>query len=285
MTDGRTDPRTFYDAYGKREWQRLDRDFFHRLEWEATIEHLGAVLPAPTDEADRPHVVDVGGGPARYAIWLGKRGYDVTLVELSETQRTLARETVADRGLDDRVQVVGGDGRSLPVGANVADAAISLGGPLSHVLDAAARETAARELRRVTVPGGPVLVSVMGLVGFLLMTVQNAAGVDDPSGLSMLPPLLSDGNYTSDLARDHGRDPAMADTHFFRRAELVSLLEDVGLTVESTVALEGVGATRRMTEGTLHEDDRRAVRTLNDRLREDPTVVDVSPHMLAICRA
>ncbi|RRJ28265.1 class I SAM-dependent methyltransferase [Halocatena pleomorpha] len=93
----RTDPETYYDEYGEQEWERLDRDFFHRLEWErldrdffhrleweGTVDQLDTHLP-PSDPHHSPHVLDVGGGAGRYSIWLARRGYTVTLVDLSET--------------------------------------------------------------------------------------------------------------------------------------------------------------------------------------------------------
>ena len=317
----RTDPAAYYDDYGEREWERLERSFFHRLEWEGTIEQLGAHLPAiddveasrPVEDDDssraiegddsrrpiedddssqaienpsaRPRVLDVGGGAGRYSIWLADRGYDVTLVDLSETQRELAREKIAEHDAEDRVSVEPGDVRDLPHSDDRFDATCCLGGPLSHVLDETKRRAAARELRRVTVPGGPVFVSVMGLLGATMITVQYAGRVEEElDDLVLLPDLVREGDYTPELAERHDIEPAIFDCHFFRRDELAALLSEAGLIVESVVALEGVAATRRSHFEDLGAEDRDAIRELNDLLRTDPTVADVSPHMLAVCR-
>ena len=309
----RTDPETYYDDYGEREWERLERSFFHRLEWEGTIEQLDEHLPAiddveasPAVEEDdsrrpivdddssqaienpsaRPRVLDVGGGAGRYSIWLAERGYDVTLVELSETQRELAREKIGEHGVEDRVSVEPGDVRDLPHPDERFDATCCLGGPLSHVLDETGRRTAAQELRRVTASGGPVFVSVMGLLGATMITVQYAGRVEEKlDDLVLLPDLVREGDYTPELTERHGIDPAIFDCHFFRRDELEALLSDAGLIVESVVALEGVAATRRSHFEDLDAEDRDAIREVNDLLRTDPTVADVSPHMLAVCWA
>lgn len=286
MTDpARTDPRVFYDEYGEREWERLDRDFHHRLEWEATVDRLDADLPEPDEHSELPSVLDVGGGAGRYSIWLAERGYRVTMVEVSETQRELARERLSERGLDDQVTVHEGDVRDLDFEERTFDATLCLGGPLSHVLDAAERSTAVRELERVTKPGGPVFVSVMGLIGMALITTQYAGRNDGRDPLTMLPELLRTQEFTGELASEHDVPPFMADCHFFRREEFVDLLSTAGLEVVSVNALEGVAACRRSHFDALDADGRDVVRTVNDELRTDPTVVDVSPHMLAVCLA
>jgi 2-polyprenyl-3-methyl-5-hydroxy-6-metoxy-1,4-benzoquinol methylase len=102
------DPPGFYDEYGEREWERLDRDFHHRLEFEETVHFLQRDLPASG------RVLDVGGGAGRYAVWLAERGYDVRLVDPSERQVQLAREKAGTSGVADRVRAGVGDVRNLP---------------------------------------------------------------------------------------------------------------------------------------------------------------------------
>lgn len=281
----RTDPETYYDDYGEREWERLDRNFFHRLEWEGTIEQLKADLPPIDTPGDALHVLDVGGGAGRYSIWLAEQGYTVTLVDLSQRQRELAREKLQEHGVADQVTVRAGDVRDLDFEDGTFDATCCLGGPLSHVLDDDERHQAASELRRVTAPGGPVFVSVMGLVGAVMVTVQYTGRVDaEADDITLIPNLVREQDYTANLARRHDKDPVIFDCHFFRRDELVELLSDAGLTVELIAALEGVAGLRRTHFDELDDAARNSIRELNDLLRTDPTLTDVSPHMLAVCR-
>jgi SAM-dependent methyltransferase len=278
----RTDPRTFYDEYGEREWNRLDRDFFHRLEWEATIESLDATLPGP-DPSTR--VLDVGGGAGRYSIWLAERGYEVVLAEPSQGQRDLAREHVAERGFEDRVAIHTGDVRTLGYRTDAFDATCCLGGPLSHVVDDERRLAATQELRRVTTPGSPVFVSVMGLLGMVLLSVQQVGDEGDADTLRAMPDLVADPDYTAEFRDQHPSAPHMADTHFFRRREFVDLLERAGLAVSDVAGLEGVTTPRGPNPNQPDETAKGAIRGVNDRLRTDPTLADVSLHMLAVCRA
>lgn len=227
-------------------------------------------------------VLDVGGGAGRYTVWLAERDYDVTLVDPSEGQRALARETVAERGLDDRVTVSPGDVRDLDVPADRFDATLCLGGPLSHVLDADERTTAVRELDRVTAPGGGVFVSVMGLLNFieLLLVAQDR--------LDLLGDLAATGDYDAALLGD--RESSFTETHFFRADEFEALLERGGLAVDRLVGLEGMASVYgngrlRETTDDLSAADRERIHAIAARQREDRTVVDVSAHMLAVCAA
>jgi SAM-dependent methyltransferase len=108
MSDDETPPldvAAFYDAYGEREWERLDRDLHHRLEWDATTTYLDRQLP------DAGRVLDVGGGAGRYAVWLAEAGLVVEtlaalegpfsqrrgdLDALTDAHRSAIRETLAE---------------------------------------------------------------------------------------------------------------------------------------------------------------------------------------------
>lgn len=149
---GRTDPETYYDDYGERGWERLDRNLFHRLKWEA-VDRLDAHLPPADGPGDSPHVLDVGGGTGRYSVHLAERGYEVTLVDLSGTQREIAREKLREAGVDHRVTVRAGDVRDLEFEAGVRRDLLSGRAALARPRPGGAAG-AARDLRRVPRPAG-----------------------------------------------------------------------------------------------------------------------------------
>lgn len=270
------DPEAYYDEHTDEEWERLDSSLHGRLEWEGTVDILQQHLP------EDGHVIDAGGGAGRYTVWLAERGYDVTLVDRSEGQRTLAREKVIDRGLGDEVTIREGDVRDLPFDTDRFDATLCLGGPISHILDPDERAEAARELERVTASGGPVFVSVIGLLN--LLTILLVA----PKRLDLLPKLAKSGDYDAGLLGD--RESEFTETHFFRAAELESLLHEADLEVESLVGLEALasvysaGRLREIASG-LSEEEEGWIRELVAQQRNDRTVVDMSAHMLAVCRS
>lgn len=267
-------PENYYDDLGHGEWERLEETPKHRLEFENTTRYLEAVLP------ESGHVVDVGGGPGRYAVWIAERGYEVTMLEPSERQREIAREKVAERDLE-AVTVRDGDVRDLPIEDDAADATICVGGPLSHVIDDDERATAAEELARVTRSGGPVVVAVMGL----LAVVENLilAGPEFEQGLRQLPDLLETKTYSRELlAANDVVEPTFVECRFFRVAGLEDLVEGAGMTVETVAGLEGPASNLADVTTELGEEGMTIVEDAVERLLEDRAVADSSEHILAV---
>jgi SAM-dependent methyltransferase len=274
-----SDPDDYYDENDESEWDRLTATLHGQLEWTGTVEQLEPNLP------DTGHVLDVGGGAGRYAVWLAEQGYDVTLVDPSEGQRAIAREKIAEHGHKERVTVGAGDVRDLGFDRDVFDATLCLGGPLSHVLDADERVAAVRELHRVTKTESPVFASVMGRLNWLVLSL-----VGGSDHLVNAAELAETGDYDRPFVAQLGHDAAFTETHFFRADEFEALLEAGGVTVETLVGLEGLAsvlaaAPLRGTADKLSARERAGIRALVDELRADRTVVDMSAHMLAVCRA
>ena len=69
--------REFYDSDVQREWRRLAEPLC-QIEFASTLRLVEKYFP-PTGR-----VCDIGGGPGRYTVALARRGYRVTLVELSD---------------------------------------------------------------------------------------------------------------------------------------------------------------------------------------------------------
>ena len=81
---------SFDDAFWVHYEHGLERDrlaTWARLEYARTLELLGRFLPPPP-----ARVLDVGGGPGRYAVALIERGYDVALIDPVELHVSQARE-------------------------------------------------------------------------------------------------------------------------------------------------------------------------------------------------
>lgn len=151
--------RTFYDAYGEAEWRRLERSAFGRLEALIHMDFLGQFIK----EFDC--VLDAGSGPGRFSITMAKMGARPTLLDISPVQLSLARSKMSEAGVVDHVdQFLVGDICDLSrFSDGTFDAVVCFGGALSYVCEM--RQYAAAELRRVTKPGGILLVSVMSRNG------------------------------------------------------------------------------------------------------------------------
>jgi SAM-dependent methyltransferase len=77
--------RSYYASFGEREWQRLTNPDDGAIEFALTKQLLERYLP-PSGR-----ILDLGGGPGRYSIWLAGRGYQVVLADLSPDLLAIAR--------------------------------------------------------------------------------------------------------------------------------------------------------------------------------------------------
>lgn len=267
------DPAAHYDEFGIGEWERLEANPVTQLEYENTIDVLETHLPATG------RVLDAGGGPGRYSIWLAEHGYTVEHLDVSAEQVRLAREKAAEHGVSDRVTCQQGDIRDLPFDDAQFDAVCCLGGPLSHVVDSDERARVASELARVATADAPVFVSVIGRLTALRDGIRHT--LDEHPGT--LPEIARTGDYTQELLDEHGSE-GWAECHFFRADELEALLESAGFEVEQLVGLEGVASVMEPELAEASEEAVEAVKEVVRLLREDRTVADLSAHILAVCR-
>ncbi|QSB13408.1 class I SAM-dependent methyltransferase [Natronosporangium hydrolyticum] len=176
---------------------------FHRRESDRLLTPEGRVEFALTKRLIRPHlpaagrVLDIGGGPGRYACWLAGQGLTVTLADLSPSLLDLARELIAESGTTGVEEIVEADVRDLrrwPDGTFAITLAL---GPFYHLPDAQDRHRALAEIVRVTAPDGLVAIALMPRWAFLQRTLSvpdERARLADPAFVAAL---LSRGEYTN----------------------------------------------------------------------------------------
>jgi ubiquinone/menaquinone biosynthesis C-methylase UbiE len=89
--------RRYYAHFGEREWSRLTNPADGALEFAVNRSVIARHLAAGA------RVLDIGGGPGRYALWLAGLGHHVALADLSPELLAMAREHVAE--VDPRTRV------------------------------------------------------------------------------------------------------------------------------------------------------------------------------------
>src|SRR5213596_1064151 len=77
---------------------------------------LDDILPRRRAPGDRPRALDVAGGAGRNAIWLARRGLDVTLADISPAALDLARAAAAAAGVTLHLIEVDLEAAPLPAG-------------------------------------------------------------------------------------------------------------------------------------------------------------------------
>lgn len=67
---------------------------------QGEAEHLADLIKKLIPPSEWSHVLDLGCGRGRHSLSLARRGYDVTGLDLSETSIRVARERVAEQGIE-----------------------------------------------------------------------------------------------------------------------------------------------------------------------------------------
>jgi SAM-dependent methyltransferase len=251
------DIRRYYDRGEERD--RLTAA--HRLELIRTQELLTRLLPPPPAA-----VVDVGGGPGRYAAWLAGLGYEVVLVDAMPLHVEQAR---ALGGFEARL----GDARALDLVDASADVVLLMG-PLYHLVTRDERLRAWREAARVVRQGGLVVAALIS---------RFAALLDGTAREFALQPTFRDAAHRS-LATgvlEPAPDVPFTTAYFHHPDEIQAEVTDAGLELGAVYGVEGPGEWMADVGARLDDDERRGVLLdLARSVEQEPSVLGVSPHLL-----
>jgi SAM-dependent methyltransferase len=261
----------YYTGQVRKEWRRLARDAYHRLEFETTLHFLEKYLPP------NGLILDAGGGPGRYTFELARRGYQVVLLDMTPANLEFARRQLKrarlPRGAVGLVEGTIVDLSQYKDGSF--DAVICLGGPLSHVLDAGKRDCAISELIRVAKSGAPVFVSVIGLLSLLIVELTM---FQDELEMPHFTQIRDTGDYEGTRG--------FTACHFFLPEELQNSFHGKGVTTLEMAGLEGISSHHRKQLNLLAKNEQRWKIWLETHFLTctHPSVVGISEHMLIVCR-
>jgi S-adenosylmethionine-dependent methyltransferase len=256
----------YYDRNAAVEWDRLER---HRTEFAVTLRALRQYLPPPPAA-----ILDVGGGPGRYAIALAAAGYRVTLADLSKANLALAAEKAQAAGVT-LAQILPVNALDLsPLGTAVYDSVLLLG-PLYHLLTAVERQQAVAEARRVLKPNGLL---------FAAFITRFAPIRDAAQGYPER--LLENREYMERLLQTGVHDQAhgFTNAYFAHPDEISPFMEAAGFATLGLIGCEGVVAGHEEKINTLQGEAWELWVDLNYRLGQDPALRGVADHLLYIGR-
>jgi len=154
--------RNFYNAGVQLEWERLEQ---HPIEFALTKHYIDQYIKS----GDR--VLDIGGGPGRYSLYLAEKGCRVTLIDLSEENAVFARTKAQELGLD--IAAIQGDACEADRIVSGPYDCILLMGPMYHLLEEAQRRCALNAALRLLKPGGVIFVSFISLYAGLCDFMKN----------------------------------------------------------------------------------------------------------------
>ena len=261
-----------YDADSIREWERLVR---HRTEFSVTLCALADYLPpAPAT------ILDVGGGPGRYAIELAKQGYQVTLLDLSMGNLNLAKAKAEEAGIT-LADIVHGNALNLSQFADEAFDVVLLFGPLYHLLAADERKKAVVEGMRVLRKNACTEHSRSGRFFSAFVTRYapfRYAVAQDPKWLN------NNKEYAEKLLATgvHDRGTGFVNVFFAHPTEITPFMESCGLKTLNLIGCEGVASQVEENVNQLEGKAWDVWVDFNYRMGQDPSLHGAAEHLLYI---
>jgi SAM-dependent methyltransferase len=230
---------------------------------------LEEYLPkAPAD------ILDVGGGPGRYAIRLSERGYHVTLADIAAAMLDFARGKAAEAGV-----VLEGYLRADAAGLGVISSktfdAVLLMGPLYHLISPRERHAAVLEAYRLLREGGVLFAAFITRYAPIRYVAKY-----DPRFIVEHPDKLEE--MLTNGINIGGEGGGFTDAYFALPTEIKPLMQDVGFNTLDLIACEGVVSRidEKLNELTGAEWEEWV--DLNYLLGKDPTVHGAADHLLYV---
>jgi len=262
------------EHYGEDAVERDRLEKYARLEFFRTKEIISRHLPK------RPAVIlDIGGGPGRYALWLAKLGHSVHLVDpvpLHVEQARAAFDKGSGKPLADASV---GDARDLKFADRSASTVLLLG-PLYHLVKRADRIAALSEAYRTLKPGGLLFAAVISRFASAFDGLFRGFA-RDPNFFRILQQDLKNGQH-----RNPTNKPQYFTIAFFHHPdELRSEIADAGFAAPELYGLEGPGWLLPNFDKEWNDSKSRSkLLTVIRAMEREPTLIGQSAHILAVAR-
>jgi 2-polyprenyl-3-methyl-5-hydroxy-6-metoxy-1,4-benzoquinol methylase len=175
--------RDYYNTHADLEQKRLDLPLC-RIEFASTLRLVDKYFPK------QGRICDVGGGTGRYTIELIRKGYQVTLIDLSEEEVRLAGIQLNQSGVSAE-QLITGDARNMDMLASESFDAVLLLGPMYHIVEPAERAMVLQELKRLLKPQGVAIITYLNSWGLI------------KTGLADFPDWYQDAAFLRSMLNEH----------------------------------------------------------------------------------
>lgn len=259
-----SDVEGYYDRKANEEWNRFDQ---HRTEFAVTLNALNEFLPKSPCK-----ILDIGGGPGRYSIALAKRGYEVTLLDLSSTSLLLAKE----KANEEKVVLEGYIHQNALNLNNIRDEsfdAVLLMGPLYHLTEAEERSQVVFEAKRILKVDGTVFASFITLF---------APFRDSARGYPEW--FVENQEYAFKVLETgvHEQVAKFVRSYLAHPEEITPFMETLGFETILMIGCEGVVAGHEEEINKLEGDGWEAWVRFNYRVGKEPSMYGASDHLLYI---
>lgn len=212
--------RDYYNAGVEEEWNRIAG----RPEFLITCRFLERYLK-PGDK-----VLDIGGGPGRYSLYLANRGCDVTLFDLSEENIKFASEQASQQKV--QLKTLAGDARTADKDFSELFDHILLMGPMYHLLKESDRVQAMNAALSLLKPGGIIFVSFINMFAGIIYAMKfQPDSVSDPIEQEFYNTFLENRSFSGQ---------AFTQAYFAQQSEILPFMEQFALEKLHFFGQEGI---------------------------------------------
>jgi len=241
---------------------RLNSSRHGQMEYFTTMHYINKYAKAGAK------VLEIGAGSGRYSIALAKAGYEVTAVELVESNFEVLKKNSA--GLAN-LQAYQGDALDLGRFADNSFDVTLLFGPLYHLYEPADVQKAIDEAIRVTKPDGVILTAFLSVYAILFDNYLNGtllAGIEE--------------NFTEDYKIRHFEEQLFTG---YDIAEFEAVFADKQVEHLNTVAVNGIlELAEKRVDFAMSDEELEAFAKLWLAICEKREMLGTSGHLLYICR-
>lgn len=163
------------DFYGKFNEDKRLTTRHGRVEYVVTMKYIhdyldrlmSSELPEKKKDSGDIKILDIGAATGRYSVPLAEEGYDVTAIELVKYNLGILKKK------SDKVHAIQGNALKLKKLENDTFDLTLLFGPMYHLMSAEEKIQALSEAKRVTKPGGYIMVAyIMNDYAFVMRAIQ-----------------------------------------------------------------------------------------------------------------
>lgn len=258
--------KAYYDGAPECEWNRTDGT----PEFILTCRYLDKYI----QNGDR--VLDIGGGPGRYSLYLAEKGCDVTLLDLSGGNIEFAKKKASEKGLV--ISTLCGNALDAVKLVGSGFDHVLLMGPLYHLLDGADREACVREAISALKPGGLLFAAFISMYANLIYTLRDAPEMlisDSEAEKQMFGALAADRDYSGD---------AFTRAHFSRQNGILEFMSRFSLEKLKFFGQESVTAPFANSFSQMDDGLKSAWIDMAEKLCEREDLLSWSEHLMYIGR-
>lgn len=219
-------------------------------------------------------MLDIGGGPGRYSLWLAEKGCDVILLDLSPENVLFVQNKAAEQNLT--LKAIVGDARTADKDIDGQFDCILLMGPLYHLLDESDRVEAVNASLRLLKPGGVLFVSFINMFAGMIYAMK----ID--------PPVIIDENehefYKAVLEDRSFTGKAFTQAFFIHQREVLPFMEQFPLEKLHLFGQEGITSPCESNIMSQPENIVEAWLDMAERLAEREDLLSWSEHLMYIGR-